>query len=170
MNYLSSYKSFKFLSKNQMSDFAHVLKEIEKCSTVADKMWSIEPDYDPDSHCFNGVIVGGAETEIWGSIFPFTMYIDENNLTEPPKISFSSGLYHPLIEPVFGSFCYPPDSFELSSRMPMTEFLDDLVSLFLLKYPISHPINPEAAQTFSSSPAKFWSILRQKALNNIRAA
>lgn len=150
-----------------MSDFKNLIRDLRKCSSIVNKPWSIEPDADDDTHTYNGVIVGGSETQIWGCIFHFTLYIDEEKMNDPPRVTFSPGLFHPFIEPIYGDFCYPQDLFELSSRMSMEEFLDDLYSLFMLEKPFSHSINTEAAATFNSSPSKFWAILRQKSFISI---
>jgi len=150
-----------------MNELNSVLRSLQKCSSLVDKPWSIEADSDSNNCTFKGVIIGGVDTPIWGSVFNFNLFIDSDNLTAPPRVTFSSDTYHPLIEPIYGTFCFPSNSYNLSSRMPMESFLDELYSLFLLKYPLSSPVNTEAYNTFTTSPSRFWAILRQKSLSSI---
>lgn len=139
------------------------IKDLNRCSSLANKPWAIESDSESGELSFKGVILGTFDSPIWGSIFYFNLQVDPEKLSEPPKIAFSNISYHPYIEPIYRTFCFPPSTFALSSRMNMEHFLDEFVDLFLLKGSISHAINIDAAKNFWESPDKFWSVVRSEA-------
>lgn len=144
------------------SDLKRAIRDLTKCSSMVNKPWVIEQDYENGPDAFKGAILGSEDSPIWGGVFHFNLRLDAERLTEPPKIAFASGYYHPFIEPAFGTFCFPQSVYSLSSRMNMEEFLDRFVELFMLKIPFTHAINMDAAKSFWSSPDKFWGIMRQK--------
>ena len=147
------------------ADLKRVIRDLNRCSSYVNKPWAIEADLESSSNTYQGVIMGSVDSPIWGSVFHFTLQIDPLKLSEPPQITFTPGFFHPLIEPVFGTFCYPPSIYELSSRMDMETFLDELVHLFLLERPFTHAINTNAARSFQVNTDKFWAICRQTAHN-----
>lgn len=144
-------------------EILRVIKDLNRCSSLVNKSWAIEADLESGSESFKGVILGTFDSPIWGSVFYFNLQIDPDKLSEPPKIAFSNISYHPYIEPVFRTFCFPPSAFALSSRMNMELFLDQFVDLFLLKDSFSYAVNMDAAKNFWENPDKFWSVVRSKA-------
>ena len=151
-----------------MNPLEKIKKELLRCSSLVNKSWVIEIDQESLNNSYKGIIIGGIDSPFWGSIFHFILLIDEEKLTEPPKVIFNQGLYHPLIDPTFGIFCFPQNDYSLTSRMSMELFLDKLVDFFSLKVPFQNPFNLEAFKTFESNPQIFWAILRQKSLDLIQ--
>lgn len=141
----------------------NAIKDLNRCSSLVNKHWAIEADLESELGSFKGVILGTFDSPIWGSVFYFNLQIDPEKLSEPPKIAFSNISYHPYIEPISRTFCFPLSTFALSSRMNMEQFLDKFVELFLLKDSFGHSINMDAAKNFWENPDKFWSVIRSKA-------
>ena len=144
-------------------EFAKAVRSLARCESLVGKPWAIENDIENGSEFFKGVILGGSDTPIWGSVIHFHLRLDPEKLSEPPKIWFAQGTFHPFVDPAFGVFCYPATAYSLSSRMDMEKFLDALVYLFLMKEPFTHSVNMDAAKSFWSSPEKFWAVVRHQA-------
>ena len=144
-------------------DLGQAIRSLARCSSLVGKSWAIESDPENGAEAFRGVILGGIDSPIWGSVIHFSLRLDKEKLSEPPRIYFAPGTVHPFIDPAFGVFCYPTGACTLSSRMDMEKFLDSFVDLFLLKDPFAHGVNMDAARSFWSSPDKFWAVVRQQA-------
>lgn len=144
-------------------DLAKAIRSLTRCASLVGKPWAIESDLENGSEAFKGVILGGPDTPIWGSVIHFNLRLDGEKLSEPPRIALAPGTFHPFIDPAFGVFCYPTSAYSLSSRMDMERFLDAFVDLFLMKEPFTHSVNMDAAKSFWSNPDKFWSVVRHQA-------
>jgi hypothetical protein len=169
------------------SEFRRILDHAyEACRRNGDKPWVLEP-YDDIPGVFKGILFGTSSshpgpiagghtaaqlvTPTLGCVFSFDLQIDEAALSNPPHVTFSRDIQHPLIDPATGAFCFPagPDT-AVSCRTDSFEvIMETLTNLFFLtrrgpsrgSRTIRDPtagncVNPAARALKMTKEAEFW--------------
>ena len=87
------------------------------------------------SYNFRGILFGKHDSFFPGCAYSFTLFLNQNNLSDPPYIVFDKPLDHPLIYTHhLNRFCFPiDDNNPVSCSSPIDEIMNKLYDLIFLR-------------------------------------
>ena len=127
-------------------EFLHIYeKAVDSCRRIYSDCWVLEPDPN-DMQYFKGILFGKKDSYFAGCAFSFTLVLDPDALSQPPKITFDQPLEHPFILPSGGIsrraksdsvftqvnyFCFP-EELSITCRDPIETILKTLYDIIFL--------------------------------------
>jgi ubiquitin-conjugating enzyme E2 D/E len=132
------------------------LAEIEKDTPVNCSAGLVNPD---DLFTWQATIIGPTETPYEGGMFNLVILFPTDYPFKPPKISFTTRIYHPNINST-GGICLDILKDQWSPALSITKVLLSICSLLSDPNP-NDPLAPEIANIYKTNKEEFNRIARE---------
>ena len=132
------------------------LAEIEKDTPVNCSAGLVTPD---DLFTWQATIIGPTETPYEGGMFNLVILFPTDYPFKPPKISFTTRIYHPNINST-GGICLDILKDQWSPALSITKVLLSICSLLSDPNP-DDPLAPEIANIYKTNKDEFNRIARE---------
>eukprot|EP00039_Didymoeca_costata_P006858 m.94097 g.94097 ORF g.94097 m.94097 type:complete len:153 (-) comp13426_c0_seq2:199-657(-) len=129
-----------------------ILKELKDLKRDPPTQCSAGPVGDDMFH-WKGTIIGPGESPYEGGIFEVTIRFPVDYPFKPPKVAFTTKIYHPNIAPN-GGICLDILKQQWSPALTISKVLLSICSLLTDPNP-SDPLVPEIAKVFEKDRAKY---------------
>ncbi|CAF1107057.1 unnamed protein product [Rotaria sp. Silwood1] len=119
----------------------------------------IRPVTDGDLHHYHASIDGPPDTPYEGGIFILDVNLSDDYPYKPPKVVFTTRMFHPNIYPD-GQICLDILGSQWAEALSLESVLIS-ISVLLADPNIEEPANPEAAHYYREDPEQYNRIVRQ---------
>lgn len=121
---------------------------------------SAGPESDEDLYNWVGTIIGPLGTPYEGGVFNITIAFPKDYPFRPPKVKFTTPIYHPNINPNSGNICLDILKDSWSPALSVQKVMLSLCSLLNDPNP-DDPLVPEIAEVYRTNREKYVEIARQ---------
>jgi ubiquitin-conjugating enzyme E2 D/E len=153
--YFFFFKNCKIMSLNRIK------KEYDNITKDPPSNCSAGPINDDDFYLWQGFIIGPDDTPYAGGCFNLKIIFPNDYPFKPPKVNFSTKIYHPNIQKVGGGICLDILNTKWSPALTISKVLLSICSLLNEPNP-NDPLEPDIATQYTNNPeafektAKYW--------------
>uniref|UniRef100_A0A1W2VMZ9 Ubiquitin-conjugating enzyme n=2 Tax=Naegleria fowleri TaxID=5763 RepID=A0A1W2VMZ9_NAEFO len=145
--------------KMSSSSKLRLLSDLQQLQKDPPEGITASPESENDLYVWNATITGPMDS-IWeGGIFFLRLTFPEDYPTKPPKVKFTSKIFHPNVYKD-GSICLDIVQDKWSPIYTVDSILTSILSLLEDPNPDS-PANPEAAKLFVNDPKEYKKRVRK---------
>uniref|UniRef100_G1PJD3 Ubiquitin conjugating enzyme E2 D4 n=1 Tax=Myotis lucifugus TaxID=59463 RepID=G1PJD3_MYOLU len=135
-----------------------IKKELSDLQRDPPAQWSARPVGD-DWFCWQATITGPNDSPYQGGIFFLNIHFPTDYPFKPPKVAFTTKIYHPNIHSN-GSICLDVLQSHWSPSLTVSEVLLSICSLLCEPNP-DDPLVPEIAHTYKANREKYNKLARE---------
>ena len=130
-----------------------IIKELEEIKKDPVSSFSAGPEDESDLFHWKAMLIGPPDSPYEGGIFYMDINFPEDYPFRPPKVSFTTRIYHPNIN-ANGGICLDILKDQWSPALTLTKVILSIMSLLNDPNP-DDPLVPEIARIYKNNKSKF---------------